>query len=93
MQSAPQTNQRQELRPEEAEVLRVLNQARDSAELRAVIQYARMKQAAALHQWQRASGMEELVKYQQQYTAWEGIVKSIMNPNPVITKTQQGDRT
>lgn len=91
MQSAPQTNQ--QLRPEEAEILRVLSQARDSAELRAVVQHARVKQAAALSNWSRASGLEELVKWQQQYLAWEGVAKSILNPSPVITKIQQGDRS
>lgn len=91
MQLPQRTNQ--QLRPEEAEVLRVLQQARDSAELRAVVQFARMKQATALQQWQRARGIEELVQFQQQYAAWEGVVKSILSPSHVITKTPQGDRT
>lgn len=90
MHSTPQMNQ---VRPEEAEVIRVLYQARDSAELRAVVQFARAKQASALAQLLRSSGLEELVKYQQQYSAWEGLVKTILTPSPVVSKISQGDRT
>ena len=85
MQSTNQT------RPEEAEVIRVLNQAKDSAELRAVVAFAKAQSDKALTAWQRAIGFEELVKYQQQYAAWQNVVKTILTPLPVARQPHLTD--
>lgn len=82
------------MKEEEAEVIRVLNQSKDSAELRAVVKFANIKKATTLEHWKKATGLDELVKHQQQYLAWEVVIKTIKVTSPVfdeVTETGEGE--
>lgn len=84
MLSQPQTNQHPQAKPEEAELRLLLNQARNSTELQAVLRLAALRQATALANFRKAVGFEELVKYQQRLNAWHDVVEVITQPLRVL---------
>lgn len=84
MHSPQLTNQHPQAKPEEAELRLLLNQARNSTELQAVLRLAVLRQNTALANFRKAVGFEELVKYQQRLNAWHDVVEVITQPLRVL---------
>lgn len=91
MRSPQLTNQHPQAKPEEAELRLLLNQARNSTELQAVLRLAAIRQSVALANFRKATGFEELVKYQQRLNAWHDVVEAITQPLRTVQQPVKGE--